>query len=212
MPHISSHYINGVKAPSVNQVTGCISNEGLVKWWRKLGFAACDKITKESQERGTEIHGLFEAMLKGQPVPEGHRYYAFVSALQMWNISSGYKFLAIEPHLESKQYAYHGSPDAVGQTKDGVLEVVDFKIKDKEADYRILMNEAAYAQMWLEEKGAKPERFRILNFHPKTAELTEKVYENKPEYFEDFLTCRKMLEVNKKADTYYRTHCMKRYK
>lgn len=210
MPHIAKYLIDGQPAPSVNEVTGCLSKDSLINFfWRPLGFVEADKITGESRDRGIATATALENYRKGlvQDIPP--EIAPFVALWDSYQCRTGYTIQVSEPHLESRKYLYHGSPDGLGHLPGQPIELFDDKVKDKRADYKILMNEAAYAQAWLEMHGEKISQFRIFTYHPVKLAFFEDVYENKPEYLDDFLRCREMLEVNKRADAWYRTHCRK---
>lgn len=207
MPHHDDVYLEGVKIASVNEITNSLSKEGLIQWYRKLGFAEADRQTRTARERGIEVGKLFEDLsTRPDMVLIPSQYVQFVETWQSW-VNQGFKILSIEPHLFSKIYGYHGSPDVILKAPDGTIEMGDYKVKGREADYKIMMNEAAYIQAYKEETGTQIERIRIIGFHPDSARLYEKVYPNEPEYFEDFLTCKKMMEVNKKSAKWYNRHC-----
>lgn len=223
MPHIRNFVFEGKVLPSVNTITDSLSKAGLINWWRKFGFEACDKKTETSRQRGIDVHALFEDYLKGkiQDLPQDHIYTRFLLSLKNWQSKTGYVFAAVEPHLVNPEDEYHGSPDAIGHLPGDAeaWEVLDYKIKDKQADYRILMNEAAYARCNVREIegkrfsyelapwAGKIKRCRILTFNPETAEVHDKVYLLHETYFSDFKTCAQMYWVNKRADAWYNENC-----
>lgn len=214
MPHISNYLINGIAAPSVNEVTGTLSKDSLINnFWRKLGFQKADIITETARNRGITIAEMFEKFRKGDSsFAENMAEFelSFLKSWTDWQHENKYEVVEVEPHLESVKYHYHGSPDGLGRYPLGSLELFDDKVKDKLADYKTLMNEAAYAQCWLEKTGERIEKFRIFTYHPKSARLYMQEYDNKQQYFDDFLRCREMLEVNKRAQLYYDVNCKKR--
>jgi len=215
MPHVSNYLIDGVKAPSVNEITGSLSKDSLINhFWRKLGFQKADEITDISRNRGIASADAMETFRKTGRVPESPELLVFVNNWHTWQESTGYivKPENVEAHLESKTYCFHGSPDGLGQMPGEAMELFDDKVKDKLADYKTLMNEAAYAQCWKEMTGETIKQFRIFTFHPKSGNLTTTVYVNEPQYFEDFLRCREMMFVNQRADAYYRANCKRMYK
>ena len=57
---------NGITVPGTTTITGNISKPALYYWYGKHGNTKCAKIIKESQEFGSRIHMLIEAVSKGQ--------------------------------------------------------------------------------------------------------------------------------------------------
>lgn len=211
MPHVSKYLINGIVAPSVNEVTGCLSKDALINnFWRRLGFEKADAITKKARDLGLSSAECMEYFRKGivHDIPEAIK--PFVETWANWQRENNYQVIGVEVHLESKKYHYHGSPDGIGRLPAGEIELFDDKVKDKVADYKTLMNEAAYAQCWLEMYGERINKFRIFTYHPKSAKLYMQEYDNKQEYLDDFLICREMYKVNKRAEEYYESNCKKR--
>jgi hypothetical protein len=220
MPHVKFTY-NNIELPSVNEVTGSLSKQGLINWWRKLGFKAADKITQESADKGRDIASVFEAYRKRELDINSIsiQYKPFVQSYQEWVDKVGsVKQLAVEPHLVSLKHGYHGSPDLIFSLDDEV-EVGDDKAKGRPPDYKLFMNEAAYANCELIEVNGEltpvpwkvPIRFfRFFSYHPDTGQLLEAKREKyKPDLFGDFLVCKQMFDVNQKAEKYFKENCGK---
>jgi hypothetical protein len=167
----------------------------------------CDKVRDESADNGTEITKLFEDIAKGLEVEVPEKYQRFVNSFLNWQAKHNYRFVAVEPHLINPIEMYHGSPDAVGFPAGKPLEMLDYKVKKRGTDYKVLMNEAAYIRAWEVITGQPINIIRIVTFHPITARAHEQVYENDPQYFADFLTCMDMYRVNKRAEAWFEKHC-----
>lgn len=201
IPHKIKHLIGDVEAPSVTQVTSLLPKSFLERWWRVYGFEWADNYTLMTQERGKRLHGYLEDFLAGKQVPE--EALPYTKALTNWQ--TGAKFIATdsERHLESKRFLYHGTPDLMGHI-DGDYKVVDFKFRPS-MHYDILLNEAAYAQMFLEETGEEIDEIIILRFNTDTQLMEEPfVVPNRREYLEEFLTLRRVWDIQKKAESFDR--------
>lgn len=227
MPHVSRVEVDGEVISSVNGFTGCLSKEGLDRWKKSYfdkGIAAltqekpdipkalenllfCDNVRDESADNGTEITKLFEDIAKGLEVEVPEKYQKYVDSFLNWQAKHSYRFVAVEPHLINPLDMYHGSPDAVGHPAGKPLEMLDYKVKKRGTDYKVLMNEAAYIRAWEVITGQPIDIIRIVTFHPITARVYEQVYENDPQYFRDFLTCMDMYAVNKRAEAWFNKHC-----
>jgi hypothetical protein len=203
MPHIKGWKINGKLAPSVNEVTDMIPKDWLLRWYRKVGFDAADEKGDAARERGTQIHRVFEDYLKGLRTYVAPSCQPFLDGFNKWVTATGFKTQPgwVEPHLESAVHHYHGSPDIVGEMAGGSLAIVDYKIKLKHPDYKTILNEAAYIELFRERFSADVSQIIILRFNPDTGKMLEPLtYENKPEYFRDFLALRAAYEVKLRAD------------
>jgi hypothetical protein len=215
MPHHSNVLINGVQAPSVNEVTSCLSKDSLInQFWRKLGFKKADEITKKAADLGTNVAHALDMTRKTawveNDVPAD--LMPFVAA---WKRYQQDQCLEVDPghvelHLKSTKYAFHGSPDFFARYPGQPLFIGDDKVKDKAPDYKILMNEAGYIQAFEETTGEKIKDILILCYHPKSAVITPYWFENKPEYLRDFLHLRETYEINKRAEAYYKANCQTR--
>lgn len=210
MPHVSNHKINGVISPSVNQVTDMLPKPWLEGWQRKIGFEAADKISKESSEKGTRFHDVFDMYWKLQlPILElSDVERCAVNDLAAWRVENKFEMKASEPHLESQKLLSHGSPDVGGSltlpTGDKFHAIIDYKFKgNRYPDYKTILNEAAYAQMWLETYGTPITQIIILNFNRETGKFVKEIsIPNNPEFLKDFMKLRRAWDVAQRANAW----------
>lgn len=219
MPHVPKYAINGHPAPSVNNVTDLLPKPWLLNWYnshakkaceqlrniggpnyepwvnaaiRELEF--CDKRSKESRELGTDVHEAFEIFLKKG---YANKHQKFITGLETW-LKSGITIVAVEPHIESLKYEFHGSPDLIAERHDSKLVVYDYKIKERPPDFKTILNETGYAICWNETHTERIEVIGILRFHPETGKmLTPLYYDIKQEWIDAFLLLREALKVAK---------------
>jgi hypothetical protein len=176
-------------------------------WYRAVGFKKADKITKESRERGQDIGAMFEAVLKDEK-PKAETIAAYPKHFERFNEWKGKikKIHGIETHLINNVDMYHGSPDLVADFGNGI-EMVDYKVKERAFDYKILMNEAAYCEAWRRQYGDEIKIIRLVNFHPATGKIHEDVLDYNHKWLQDFFVCQRMWEVNKTAQAYWQKYC-----
>jgi len=211
MPHVERYTLNGVRLPSVSTITGALSKEGLIRWWRKLGFDECDRQTREAKDQGTDVATMFENYRKFKKKPRGLYLKKVLNEWVQWGEGWNDIELVAEPHLVNTLDNYHGSPDLL--FKDGgKWNLGDDKSKKRFADYGLLMNEHAYAmcdkmdvdgqlvpvpwQTPVQDIWFWTYCPRCGKLHPHHHVFDEKVYH-------DFLICRAMHNVNKTALDYF---------
>jgi hypothetical protein len=205
MPHIERVFIDDVRIPSVNEISGCLAKDAINAWQRRIGFKAADKITNESRERGNEIGKAFEDILKGQKPVYSKKYEPHVKEFKKW--AKQLKHIhGIETHLINTIDMYHGSPDLVGDLGNGI-EMIDYKVKARLPDYQILMNEAAYCEAWRVMKKDEIKTIRLVNFHPDTGKIHETILPLNHKWLQDFFVCHEMWKVNQCAQEYWAKNC-----
>lgn len=214
MPHVSRWEIDGVIAPSVNQVTDMIPKEWLINWYRKVGFKKADEISRASRDKGTDFHDLFDRFWKGQVRHEDCTPVELtaVKSLTTWAAQNKIEVLASEPHLESRKYKFHGSPDLIAK-KPSCICNPDYKFKDKYPDYKTVLNGVAYSLMWEEMYGHKIKEIIVLNFSKETGEmLQEIVLPLEEQYKADFLLLRAAWDVKSRADAWDEKYIRSKFK
>lgn len=171
---------------------GCIQDAK--KKWMKVRDSAGD--------RGTEIHGLIEMRLKGKKIPshylnEEDEFKKILTNVDKWRDMCGFKPIffktdlgpmaeSIEVVLESKEYGYAGTCDAIGTTDDGKTILFDIKT-GKTTKKTMEAQLAAYAHAWVEMGGDEPDECFILHVL-KSGNVKEKHHMDKE-------TCRSRFEA-----------------
>ncbi len=225
MPHISHYEINGVRAPSVSEVTASLSKDGLIRnFYRRLGFKRADKVGGDARDQGTRVASAFEEYRKtGDPLTaakgKGVKYTRIcLENWHKWYSGSVYTIptdALIEPHLVNTIEGYHGSPDLImADTMNGMEPVLwDDKSKKRYCDYSLLMAEHAYANCDSIDVGdGKLEKlpwtppvktFWFGTYCPDCGNLHTRMHRYDPQVYADFLVCKKMREVNRVAEAYF---------
>ena len=144
---------SGNKLPSVTTVIGAQKKEEILKWRKKVGEEAANKISKEASSRGTNVHTLCERYLNndklGNIMPDAKEMFHSLVPLLDKIDNIHYQ----EQALWSEQLGLAGRVDCIAEY-DGVLSVIDFKTskriktRDKILDY--FWQECAYALMYEE--------------------------------------------------------------
>lgn len=201
-----------------------MSQDGLIRnFYRPLGFKKADKISSAAREQGSKLAEVFEKYRKTGKTGKISVYNkTCVQNWTRWFEDQSYQILAdewVEPHLVNTKEGYHGSPDVIthNQIDDTNTYPVlgDDKSKKRHADYRLLMNEHAYAMCDSYSDPVTKEikllpwvppihEFWFWTFSPNTGELYPVKHEFKEEIYYDFLICKMMRDVNKRAEAYFR--------
>lgn len=218
MPHVAKFEINGVRAPSVNEVTGSLSLDGLIRnFYRIQGFKKADKISNAAREQGIKLAEVFERYRQTGKTGKISKYnQTCVDNWTEWFQEQPYEIKSddwVEAHLVNTKDGYHGSPDVVLHEGD-VPCLGDDKSKKRFSDYKLIMNEHAYAMCDSYEDRETHEIkklpweppipfFWFWTYHPITGRLFPVKHEFKPEVYEDFLTCKAMGVVNKRSEKYF---------
>lgn len=219
MPHISHFKLNDVEIPSVNTCTDSLSKDGLIRnFYRPNGFKEADRIGGAARDRGISLATAFENYRKFGKQPRKKFEKTCLNEWRGW-LSTCELFVSpafVEPHLVNTKEGYHGSPDVIMSDIMGQPVLGDDKAKKRYSDYKILMNEHAYAacDSYEDENGAilpvpydVPVRvFWLWTYSPVTGILYPAVYHWDDAIWQDFLTCKAMLAVNKRAEKYFNTH------
>ena len=144
---------SGNKLPSVTTVIGAQKKEEILKWRKKVGEEAANKISRQASSRGTNVHTLCERYLNndklGNIMPDAKEMFHSLVPLLDRIDNIHYQ----EQALWSEQLGLAGRVDCIAEY-DGVLSVIDFKTskriktRDKILDY--FWQECAYALMYEE--------------------------------------------------------------
>ncbi len=226
MPHISKFLLDGERIKSVNEITDSLSKEGLIRnFYRKEGFKKADKISKAAREQGIKLADTFERYRQTGKTGKVSAYNRkCVDQWTEWFNASPFQIVDdkyVEIHLVNTVDKYHGSPDVIMHKEIPIIlgtqlipVLGDDKSKKRFADYKLIMNEHAYAMCDSYEDPVTHEikklpweppipQFWFWTYHPITGRLYPVDHEFQPEVYQDFLTCKKMSEVNARAEKYF---------
>lgn len=195
MPH-QEFIKDGVNYPSVTTVIGCLSTAWKEFWWRKVGFAEADRISKESRELGTACHALVEEYLTGklEQIPDGQVGELFRLWLE-WYEKSGYSFVSQEELVVSEKYVFCGTYDCLLKDKEGNLVLADWKFSKNDDNLRPLQL-AGYA-IALSEQGIDVKTAIIVRVDPKERKVVPKMIKSLVKAIKAFLIVRKVFDISK---------------
>lgn len=218
MPHRDHYKLDGEIIPSVNDVTGLLPAEGLVRWRNRVGEKESARIMREARNKGTKLAKAMEAFRKFQHLHKDEFRAACITNWNKWFMRQELELLEVECHLVNTLDKYHGSPDGVWRDLDGDAVLGDDKVKKRFADYRLLMNEHAYAMCDSIEKTdgsivPVPWKWPIRQlifwtYDPDTGEMYPSPHEFDSRVYKDFLTLRNVWDINARAEEYFKEHAV----
>lgn len=147
-----TYSFNGVRYPSVTSVTGLHSAAAIAEWRKKVGAEEANRISSKASKRGTSVHSLCEAYLKGDvPIPPWSDIEVFNSLTP--HLDKIDNIHCMETPLISHHLKVAGTVDVIGEY-DGAMSVIDFKTslkpKLEEWVHGYFMQTAAYSFMFWE--------------------------------------------------------------
>lgn len=122
--------------PSVTTFLNYVLDKSDIEAWRKwVGDSVANKITKQSTDRGTELHRLAELYLKGEPTETKYPMVRQMFRQLRPHLDKITDIVGLEMSVHSDKLRLAGSADVVG-SYDGVPSIIDFKNsnQDKTAD------------------------------------------------------------------------------
>lgn len=130
---------------SVTTILDVRNKPWLYAWQMNVGPEEAARRLKESQEKGTAVHGMIETFLKDGEfeVEESDPYYPLFAGFMRWYEKTKPTKVQSEVYLESKKHGYCGTADLICQI-DGEWWVIDFKTS-KHLDDGYELQLAAYA-------------------------------------------------------------------
>ena len=214
MPHPTKGYFNkdGKRVPGVTTIIGRFKDSGGLLWWAfEQGKSAergeisslYDK-RDEAADAGTLAHGMVEAYINGDPLPEVNFDDVGTAAIQgfnnykRWAENNRIQVIKQEMQLVSEEYQFGGCPDAMGIDTEGRLCILDWKTSNSVyQDYLIQLS--AYRQLWEENNPDKPidGGNHLLRFSKEHADFTHHYWENLDDAWEQFKLFRRAYDLDK---------------
>lgn len=113
--------------PSVTTFLNYVLDKSeLDSWRRAVGDAEANKITKQSTDRGTELHHLCEMYLRGTPVETKYPMVRQMFGQLKPHLDRISDVVGLEHSLFSDKLRLAGTADCIG-SYDGVPSIIDFK-------------------------------------------------------------------------------------
>ena len=136
------HYdVEGDKYPSCTSILGATKDQkdidALNQWKKKIGYSAAAAISKQSSNRGTEMHSWLESILLFRANGELLEKTNLPKKMAETIIENGIKNKVIEVYgceavlYYNGKYKFAGTADAVINSSDNKIKILDFKQSDK---------------------------------------------------------------------------------
>lgn len=103
-----------------------LDKSGLDEWRKNVGEAEANKITKQSTDRGTELHHLCEMYLKGTPVETKYPMVRSMFSQMKPYLNKIDNIVGLELSLHSDRLRLAGTLDCAADY-EGVPSIIDFK-------------------------------------------------------------------------------------
>jgi len=115
--------------------------EGAIDWLKR----APQRFTGGAADLGTEVHGLYEALSRGQSIGRVHPdIQPFIDNWHEWNEEFAPEFLHVEGTVWNDQPLYAGSFDAIAVI-GGETVIIDYKTTRSGVHAEVALQLAAYA-------------------------------------------------------------------
>ena len=181
-------------------------------WWRKVGFEAADKVSRESSEFGSKVHKLVEGVLKDElklsiesELPEDQCAIEIILWLDKNNVKPLFETYAksLEIEVKDEELGLIGHFDMAAEI-NGKPYIVDFKTSNKMRK-SFPLQKAAYAKMANKMFGVKIDDGVTLRSHwdkeKQTVEFEEKFYTNLiKKYWVKFKACLDIFKYFTRAE------------
>jgi hypothetical protein len=149
--------------PSVTTVTGNRKKDTIIKWRKRVGEEAANKISGQATARGNRYHSMTECYLKNEVVDFNDKYplvnFMFKSSQKTLDRINNIHLL--ESPLYSDYFRIAGRVDCIAEF-DSELAVIDFKTSTKPKEESWIENyfvqETAYAVMYYERCGVQVDK------------------------------------------------------
>ena len=154
---------SGQKYPSVTTVTSIRSKKSILAWRQNVGEEVANKISHRASRRGTSLHAMIEAYLKGTPVKDEDEEVlsSFLFKICKGSLNRINNIHALEAPLYSDYLRLAGRVDCIAEFYV-ILSVIDFKssskLKKESWIENYFVQETAYAAMYFERTGIKVEQ------------------------------------------------------
>ena len=193
--------LNGKSYCRVTNTLSIISKNGLFGWYMAVGKKKAEAIIKDRQVLGTQVHSIFEHILKGDyekpEKPYKSEIEEDIKLFKLFKYNTGLTPEGLEQRLWSDEYGYAGTADFIGKYstwkpycvrghdrgfKDSLV-IGDWKTsRDIYDDYWLQL--AAYAYAFWKLTGVKPEGAFIAQFRNGRIKVKERSWDELMELFE----------------------------
>lgn len=159
----------GERYPSVTTVLSTLSKDGIKKWEQRVGIEAANKIRKTAATRGTSVHNLAEAYVRGDEVDLSKESPTIAGAFRALQplLAPVEVVYGIETPMYSHRLKTAGRTDLLCKY-DGYGTVLDYKtsLREKKEEYieNYFIQATTYSIMAYEMYGIKLKQIVLLIF------------------------------------------------
>ena len=198
---------DGSRVPGVTTILSRFKDSGgLIRWAYNMGKEGRDMDAERdaAADAGTLVHAWVDAFVCGrerEPVPNTvaslmlDKAESGFGAFKHWWDMSRVEIIATEQQLVSEDYRYGGTPDAIGKINNALV-VIDWKTSN--AIYsEMLVQLAAYANLWEEETGYKIQGFHLCRFAKEHGDFSHHYWKDLSSAWRQFVLFRQAYELDK---------------
>lgn len=120
----------GNKYPSITTLLKYLSEDAIKQWQKRVGKKQAEKIRKQASNRGSLMHDIIEAYVKGEDLSDYSRSQKYLFKIVKKHLNKMDKIICLENPLYSDKLGVAGRVDCVGDY-NGELSVIDFKTSKK---------------------------------------------------------------------------------
>lgn len=154
-----------IKLVSITSVISHYNKEIFVRWRKKVGEDAANRITQRATSRGTDTHTLIENYLLNRELPEVQPLSKILFNIAKDELNRINNIHCLEGSLYSKILGVAGTTDCIAE-HDGELSVIDFKTAEKpkplEWIEHYFVQAMFYAMAYYEMTGKKVKKLVII--------------------------------------------------
>lgn len=121
------YLIDGQKVPSVTEILGIISKDGLLDWYGRLGIVLAKQKLQQASEFGSKVHSAIEAVVQGQELKLEGDLSTIISNFSKWSQNNIAEWVCFEKAIYHDDLKYGGTLDAIAKLKNGKTVLVDVK-------------------------------------------------------------------------------------
>lgn len=109
-----------------------LGTKELDEWKERVGHETAAQISRSASSRGTAVHNIFEAYLRGEPIKAMPVNKAMFFKIKPWIDEQLTKIFGIEHKLYSKQLQTAGTVDLIAEFSGKYRAVADYKTSKRQ--------------------------------------------------------------------------------
>lgn len=157
---------NGNLYPSVTSILSKMNKDGIIKWRKRVGEEAANKISSQASSRGTKVHKLCEDYILGKPIERLNPFQKHLFEQIRPELDSCVNNVyCLESKLYSDRLQLAGTVDLISEY-NGILSVIDFKtagkLKKEEYIQNYFFQATCYSLMFEELTGLTAKQIAVI--------------------------------------------------